>query len=185
MSGRPAAFLDRDGTIIEDTGYIARPEDVRLLSDAAAAIARLNAADVPVVIVTNQSGIARGLYDEDTYGRVRDRVSELLASEGARIDASHHCPHHPDITGPCECRKPGTLLHRLAARDLGIDLRRSAYVGDRWRDVAPALELGGRGLLIARASTPPAERERAAAQEMLAASLTDAIEELLGTYWRR
>ena len=185
MTGRPAAFLDRDGTIVEDTGYIARPDDVRLIADAAAAIARLNAADVPVIVVTNQSGIARGFYDEAMYEQVRDRIDELLEAEGARIDASHHCPHHPDITGPCECRKPGTLLHRRAARALGLDLARSAYIGDRWRDVAPAMELGGRGMLIARASTPASERERAAEASMLAASLTAAVDELLGTYWRR
>lgn len=185
MSGRPAAFLDRDGTIIDDLRYIARPEDVRLIPDAADAIARLNEAAVPVVVITNQSGIARGYYDEAAYVRVRDRVSELLAAAGARIDATYHCPHHPDITGPCDCRKPGTLLYRQAAAALGLDPARSAYIGDRWRDIAPALDLGGRGVLVARASTPPDERARAEREGRLAPSLSAAVDELLGTYWRR
>ena len=185
MSGRPAAFLDRDGTIIVDVEFIARPEDVQLLPDAAAAIARLNAAAIPVVVITNQSGIARGYFSEAAYERVRDRVAELLAAGGAHIDATYHCPHHPDISGPCECRKPGTLLHRRAAADLGLDLTRSAGIGDRWRDIAPALELGGRGLLVSHASTPPDERERARAEGLLAPSLSAAVDDLLGTYWRR
>lgn len=185
MSDRPAAFLDRDGTIIDDIEYIARPGDVRLIPDAAAAIARLNDAGIPVVVITNQSGIARGYFDEATYERVRDRVAALLAAGGARIDATYHCPHHPDITGPCECRKPGTLLYRRASQELGLDLERSAYVGDRWRDVAPARELGGRGILVPRAATPPAERERAERDARLAPSLTAAVDDLLGTYWRR
>lgn len=185
MSDSPAAFLDRDGTIIDDIEYIARPEDVRLIPDAAAAIARLNLAGIPVVVITNQSGIARGYYDEAAYERVRDRVSALLAGDGARIDATYHCPHHPDITGPCECRKPGTLLYRRAGHELGLDLQRSAYVGDRWRDVAPAVELGGRGILVPRAATPSAERERAERDARLAPSLTAAVDDLLGTYWRR
>ena len=185
MNGRPATFLDRDGTIIEDVEFIARPEDVRLLPDAAAAIARLNAAAIPVVVITNQSGIARGYFDEAAYERVRDRVAELLAAQGARVDATYHCPHHPDVTGPCECRKPSTLLYRRAAGDLGLDVARSAYIGDRWRDIAPALELGGRGFLVAHDSTPDAERERARAEGRLSPSLSAAVDDLLGTYWRR
>ena len=185
MSGRPAAFLDRDGTIIHDVEFIAHPRDVRLISDAAAAIARLNDAQIPVVVVTNQSGIARGYFGEPDYARVRARVAELLAAQGARIDASYHCPHHPDISGPCECRKPGTLLYRRAAEDLGIDPSRSAYIGDRWRDIAASRELGGRGILVAHQSTPPDERERAERAGALAPSLAAAVDDLLTTYWPR
>ena len=153
MSARPAVFLDRDGTIIEDTGYIADPDTVRLLPGAATAIGRLNRAGLPAIVVTNQSGIARGLLDESAYQAVARRLETLLATGGARLDADYHCPHHPDFTGTCECRKPGPLLYRRAAADHGLDLARSWWVGDRERDVVPAERFGGRGVLIGQ---PPA-----------------------------
>lgn len=145
---RPAAFLDRDGTIIRDAEYLGDPDGVRLLRCAADAVARLNAAGFPVIVVTNQSGIARGLLSLADYERVRARMEEVLAAAGARVDATMMCPHHPDFTGPCECRKPGTLLYEQAAADLNLDLARSVYVGDRWRDVQPALRFGGAGYLL-------------------------------------
>ena len=148
MSDRRAVFLDRDGTIIEDTGYVADPAAVRLLPGAAEAIARLNRAGLPAIVVTNQSGIARGLLDEAAYAAAARRLDELLAAAGARLDGDYHCPHHPDFTGPCECRKPGLLLYRNAAADHGLHLARSWWVGDRLRDVLPAERFNGRGLLI-------------------------------------
>jgi histidinol-phosphate phosphatase family protein len=153
VSARPAVFLDRDGTIIEDSGYIAAPDAVRLLPGAATAIGRLNRAGIPAIVVTNQSGIARGLLDESAYQAVARRLETLLAAGGARLDADYHCPHHPDFTGTCECRKPGPLLYRRAAADHGLDLARSWWVGDRERDVVPAERFGGRGVLIGQ---PPA-----------------------------
>ena len=158
---RPAAFLDRDGTIIEDIGYVADPDLVRLLPGAAPGIRRLREVGFAVIVVTNQSGIARGLLTVDDYERVHDRMIDLLARDGAHIDGSYYCPHHPDAGSPCDCRKPGTLLFRQAAADHDIDLRRSLYVGDRWRDVEPALTLGGRGVLVDGPSTPPEDRLRA------------------------
>ena len=158
---RPAAFLDRDGTIIEDENYLARPEQVHLLPGAADAVRRLNDAGIPVVIVTNQSGIARGLLTTEAYERVHQRLLELLANDGARIDAAYMCPHHPDFTGECNCRKPGTLLYRLAAAEHDLDVARSLFIGDRWRDIEPAQTLGGRGILIAGPATPTEDRERA------------------------
>lgn len=151
--GRPAVFLDRDGTIIEDAGYIGDPDRVRLLPGAAEAIGRLNRAALIAVVVTNQSGIARGLLDEAAYEATRARLDQLLADRGARVDGHYHCPHHPDITGPCECRKPGVLLYRRAARELNLDLGASWWVGDQARDVEPATSLGGRGILLARAGS--------------------------------
>ena len=150
MSEGRAVFLDRDGTIIEDTGYLADPAGVRLLPGAAAAIARLNGAGIGAIVVTNQSGIARGLLDESGYAATARRLDALLAAEGARLDAHYHCPHHPDFTGPCECRKPGPLLYRRAASEHGLHLARCWWVGDRMRDVVPAERLGGRGLLLGR-----------------------------------
>lgn len=148
MSDRRAVFLDRDGTIIEDSGYIADPAGVRLLPRAAEAIARLNQAGWPAIVVTNQSGIARGLLDEAAYAATARRLDELLAAAGARLEGHYHCPHHPDLMGPCECRKPGPLLYRRAAADHGLHLARSWWVGDRLRDVLPAERFNGRGLLV-------------------------------------
>jgi D-glycero-D-manno-heptose 1,7-bisphosphate phosphatase len=153
---RPAVFLDRDGTIIEDTDFVRDPVAVRLRDGAAASIRRLRDAGFVVVVVTNQSGIARGLLTEADYAAVHARMRELLDDAGARLDAAYMCPHHPDLTGPCACRKPGTLLHRRAAEEHGLDLRASWWVGDRLRDVLPARELGGHGLLI-RGTEAPAD----------------------------
>lgn len=177
---RPAAFLDRDGTIIVDVDYPSRPEDVRLLPGAAAAVRRLNERGIPTVVVTNQSGIARGLFDEAAYQRVRARLDEMLAAEGARLDASYHCPHHPDFDIACACRKPGTELYERAARDLALDPRRSLFVGDRLRDVLPTLTLGGRGMLVTGPSTPPADRARAERDFETVASLAEAVDRFLG-----
>ena len=159
--GRRAAFLDRDGTIMDDANYIADPELVRLRPGAAEAIATLNRGEIPVVVVTNQSGMARGLISESAYQSVEARLAELLAAHGARIDATYVCPHHPEFDRACDCRKPGTLLFRRAAAEHGLDLTQSLYVGDRWRDVQPGIVLGGRPMLIVDESTDPAERARA------------------------
>ena len=148
MRARPAVFVDRDGTIVVERYYLADPEDVELVPGAARALAALVAAGYALVVVTNQSGIARGLYDETAFHEVQRRVEELLAAEDVRFDAVFYCPHHPDFTGPCECRKPGTALFRRAAAELGLDLARSFFVGDRLKDVVPAFELGGRAVLV-------------------------------------
>jgi histidinol-phosphate phosphatase family protein len=145
---KAAVFFDRDGTLIEDPAFLSRPEQVRLLPGAAAAVRAVNEAGRLAVVVTNQSGIARGLLTEADYAATAARLAELLAAGGARLDAQYHCPHHPDLTGPCECRKPGTLLFRRAAADLGIDLGRSWWIGDAARDVEAALALGGAGAAL-------------------------------------
>src|ERR1043165_567656 len=150
---RRAAFLDRDGTIIRDTEYLRDPEQVELLPGAAQAIRRLNDAGWPVIVVTNQSGIARGLLTEQDYERVRMRLDKVLAAEGARINAPDHCPHHPEMTGPCDCRKPGVKLYGDAAKALDLDMQASWYVGDRIRDVAPGDHFGGRRGLVRVEST--------------------------------
>lgn len=145
---RPAAFLDRDGTIVHDTGYLRDPGSVTLIPGAASAIARLRAAGVFVVVVTNQSGIARGYFGWPEYEAVKAAVDRLLAAEGAAIDATFVCPHAPEVTGPCECRKPGLLSYREAGSRFDLDFGRSAWVGDRLSDVEPARAMGGRGILI-------------------------------------
>lgn len=142
---RSAVFLDRDGTLCEDPGYLHDPARVRLLPGVADGLGRLAAAGWPLVVVSNQSGIARGLYPAAAFREVNRRVEELA---GVRFAGAYFCPHHPDFTGPCDCRKPAPRLFRDAARDLRLDLARSWYVGNRMGDVAPAHTLGGRPLLV-------------------------------------
>jgi len=156
-----AVFLDRDGLIIEDVSFIRNPDDARLIPGAAQAIAVLNRRAVPAIVVTNQSGIARGLLTIADYEAVRRRVDELLAENGAHIDANYYCPDYPAVSGSCECRKPGTKLFRDAMRDIGVAPANSAYIGDRWRDVAPATALGGRGILVPSTATTPDDLRRA------------------------
>ncbi len=143
-----AAFLDRDGTIIEEMHYIANPDDVVLTPGAISGLRMLRKAGFKLVVVTNQSGIARGLYTVEDFEAVQQRLNEVLAAEGVQLDAVYHCPHHPDFTGPCDCRKPGPGMYRQAERDLDIDLSRSVYIGDRMKDVLPAAGFGGLGILV-------------------------------------
>ena len=180
MTRRPAAFLDRDGTIIEDVSFIARPEQVRLRPAAAEAIALLNERGVPVVVITNQSGIARGMFTVADYEAVRDHVADLLAEHGAHIDASYYCPHHPSITGQCDCRKPARKLFDQAIAELDIDAAASMFAGDRARDVLPARTFGGTAYLVPASSTPPDEVEESVhAGAAVVDSLLDAVQRFL------
>jgi histidinol-phosphate phosphatase family protein len=178
---RRAAFLDRDGTLIEDRHSLSDPGGVRLVAGAAAAVRALNAAGVLAVVITNQSGIARGYFTEGEYERVEARIGELFAAEGARFEATYHCPHHPAASGPCGCRKPGTLLYERAMGDWGIDMRRSLYVGDRWRDVEPALAFGGLGVLVATSETAVGDVLRARSEAAVATTLGAAVARLLAS----
>ena len=178
---RPVAFLDRDGTIIEDVDYISRPEDVRLLPGAAKAIAALNAAAVPVIVVSNQSGIGRGYFTHDDFARVQARVEELLARENAHLDAVYICPHAPSDRPPCACRKPGVALFECAAQEHAIDLARSWYAGDKWRDLEPARTLGGIGFLVPARSTPGDDLARARELGLVRQSLGDVAREIIDT----
>ena len=180
---RPAAFLDRDGTLIDDVHYIARPEHVVLRPGAAPAVKRLNDAGVLAIVVTNQSGIGRGLLTEADYRRVAARLDELLAEAGAHVDATYFCPHDP--TGePCECRKPALGMYRQAERDHGVDLARSAFIGDRLRDVEPSKELGGRGILVPSPQTPYRDMARATDDFALATSIGAAVDRFLAALGR-
>lgn len=180
MSGTPAAFLDRDGTIMYDFHYTDQPEDVILLGGAAHAVRRLNAAGVPVIVATNQSGIARGFFTMADAERVNARLQELLIAAGAHYDDIYVCPHHPDFSGPCACRKPGTLLFERAAMDHGLDVARSIYVGDRFRDVEPGLTLGGTGILVPNDETPADDLASARQRAIVTATLDEAVTVLLG-----
>jgi D-glycero-D-manno-heptose 1,7-bisphosphate phosphatase len=154
--------MDRDGTIIREEKYLADPDGVMLIPGTVEALRSLREAGFALVVVTNQSGISRGLYTLDDYHAVAARLDQLLEAEGVKPDATRFCPHHPDATGPCDCRKPGTGMHRDAAGTLGLDPARSFYIGDRIRDVQPARELGGRGILV---RTGYGRREEADAED--------------------
>lgn len=153
---RPAVFLDRDGTLNEDTGYPARREDVRVFPSAFDAVRRLNGAGYLVVVVTNQSGIGRGFFSARDVEAIHTGLAADFEARGARIDAFYFCPHAPAGEpggGDCACRKPKPELGLRAARDLGIDLAASFMVGDKVEDIAfgravgatPVLVLTGRG----------------------------------------
>jgi D-glycero-D-manno-heptose 1,7-bisphosphate phosphatase len=179
VSGRPAVFLDRDGTLIEDRSYLRDPDQVTLLPGASGAVRRLDRAGLPVIVVTNQSGIARGLLTEDDYLATARRLDALLAADDARLAGHYHCPHLPELSGPCECRKPGPLLYRRAAADLGLDLARSWWVGDRVRDIAAATGFRGRGVLVLTGNGA-GEAEAAAAQGwLIATDLAAAAQQIL------
>ncbi len=175
-----AVFLDRDGTIIHDAHYLSKPDQVRLIDGAADAIARINAALIPVVVVTNQSGIGRGYFTLDDYHTVAARLDDLLRGHGAHIDATYFCPHRPE--DKCECRKPGRLLFQRAQSETpAIDLRQSLYIGDRMRDIDAGLGLGGHGVLVPHSDTPVAEIMRAAETARVAPSLATTLDWFLCT----
>jgi D-glycero-D-manno-heptose 1,7-bisphosphate phosphatase len=148
-----AVFVDRDGTIIEEVGYLDRPERVELYPWSIDAIRALNRADVRVVLVSNQSGVARGFFTEAVVDQVHRRMADLLAAGGAHIDAYYYCPHHPDgrvaeYARPCDCRKPGSGLVDRAVAELGIVPGQSFAVGDRWADIGLARAVGARSVLV-------------------------------------
>jgi D-glycero-D-manno-heptose 1,7-bisphosphate phosphatase len=176
---RPAVFLDRDGTIVVDPGYLRDPALVELFPGAGPAIARLNAAGWPVIVVTNQSGISRGRLTTEEYAAVAARLDALLSPFGARIDATYFCPHAPERDGPCACRKPGLELFQRAAAEHGLDLAASWWVGDRLSDLQPAARLGGRGVLV-ETGEAPAHRTSARAEGFeVACDLDAAISRIL------
>ncbi|HEV8485418.1 MAG TPA: D-glycero-beta-D-manno-heptose 1,7-bisphosphate 7-phosphatase [Blastocatellia bacterium] len=148
-----ALFVDRDGTINEDIGYVSRPEDLIIYPWAAEAIRLVNESGMKAIVITNQSGIARGLYTEETLNHIHGRLREELARHGAQLDGIYYCPHHPRIGDEryrhiCGCRKPHPgMLHR-AARELNVDLTRSFVIGDKSSDMNLATNAGAKGVLV-------------------------------------
>jgi D-glycero-D-manno-heptose 1,7-bisphosphate phosphatase len=153
VTSRPAVFIDRDGTLTEEVGYVNHPSRLKLLPRAAEAISRLNAAGVAAVVVTNQAGIARGYFSEEVFHSVTEALTAELARGGARLDGFYACLHHPsEGVAPyrvhCECRKPKPGLLRRAAAELGLDLARSTMVGDKASDLIPARAVGAAAVLV-------------------------------------
>ena len=174
-----AVFLDRDGTLINDPGYARDPSQVRLLPGVAAAVLQINQAGLLAIVVTNQSGIARGLLTQTDYLAIEDRVDSLLAAEGARLDGHYFCPHLPEISGPCDCRKPGTLLYRQAAERFSIELAASWWVGDRLRDIQPATAFGGRGILLTQSAEEEETRQAESQGFATVSHLPEAVERFI------
>ena len=141
-----AVFVDRDGTINRDVSYCSRPEDLELLSTVAEGIRLLNEHGFKVVVITNQSGIARGYFTEESLAGIHRKMLDDLAREGAFVDAVYYCPHHPDAG--CECRKPNTGLFHKAATELQIDPANSYVIGDKLLDVAAAKKLNCKAVLV-------------------------------------
>lgn len=145
---RRAAFVDRDGTIIVERHYLADPAGVSLVPGAPQALLRLRELGLALVLLTNQSGIGRGLYTVDDYRRVAAEVERQLARAGVVMDGVYFCPDRPGGDPATTCRKPSTRMHRTAARDLNLTTRGCYCVGDKLSDVLPAETLGGTGILV-------------------------------------
>jgi D-glycero-D-manno-heptose 1,7-bisphosphate phosphatase len=151
--GGRAVFIDRDGTISEEVGYVNHVSRYRVFPFAAAAVRALNEAGWLAVLVTNQAGVARGYFEEKLIGEVHGVLAAELAKGGARLDAVYYCPHHPSVGEPpyrldCDCRKPRPGLIRRAAEELGLDLRRCWMVGDRHSDTVLARNAGVRSAFV-------------------------------------
>lgn len=185
---RAAVFLDRDGTINEQMGYINHISRFYLLDGAAKAIRCLNEVDMPVVVVTNQSGLARGYFPEELLEQVHREMARLLLEEGAKIDGLYVCPHHPEakrvkFRENCNCRKPKTGLLEQAAQEMNIDLERSFMVGDRFSDIRCGASVGAKTILVlsgyGRGDLEYVGSEQEVQADFIAENLTDAVSWIL------
>ena len=148
-----AIFLDRDGTLNEEVGYITAPDQFRLFGFAAEAVRLINDAGWLAIVTSNQSGVARGYFTEEFLRQIHGLMNDSLQRQGARIDAFYYCPHHPDFGEPpyrrdCDCRKPRLGLIEKAARDFNLDLTECFVVGDRYRDVETGHAAGARSVMV-------------------------------------
>ena len=167
VAGRPALFVDRDGTIVEETDYLCRVDDIVVIPGAAEVIAAANRRSVPVIMVTNQAGIGRGYYGWAEFKSVQDAIVRSLATEGANVDAVYACAHHPHAEGdlahpdhPARKPNPGMLLDSASA--LALDLNSSWLIGDKADDIEAAKRAGLGGALLVATGYGSAERQRAA-----------------------
>jgi D-glycero-D-manno-heptose 1,7-bisphosphate phosphatase len=182
---RPAVFMDRDGCLIEESGYINHPSRVRMLPRSPAAVVRLNQAGIAAVMATNQAGIARGYFSNEMLLTVNAEVERQLAAAGARLDALYVCPHHPTAGEPpyrddCECRKPKPGLLLRAAEELGLDLSQSVMVGDKPGDVEAGQAAGTATVLVltgyGRGEWETRRHEWTVKPDYVALDLFDAVE---------
>jgi D-glycero-D-manno-heptose 1,7-bisphosphate phosphatase len=179
-----AVFLDRDGTIIEHVDYVYDCSQVKLIPRASEAIRLLNESGFKVIIITNQPGVARGYFTEETVREINKYVQECLAKEGARIDEVYYCPHHAEGTieeyaKECDCRKPKPGMIVRAVHELGIDLEGSFAIGDRTIDVEAGERAGCRTVLLADENQPNNMKETATIADYVAPDLYEAVKWLL------
>jgi D-glycero-D-manno-heptose 1,7-bisphosphate phosphatase len=184
-----AVFIDRDGTLNEDIGYVSTPDELVLYPWAAEAVRLINESGLLSVVITNQSGIARGMYSEKTLGSIHLRMIEQLERQGARIDAVYYCPHHPEVGDiryriKCDCRKPRIGMLERAARDRNIELARSYVIGDKASDINLAGNAGARSALVltgyGRETLSHPDRWPCT-PEIVAENLLDAVKRILDT----
>lgn len=150
---KSAVFVDRDGTISEEVGYISDLDQFRLVPKAAEAIKLINESDLVVIVITNQAGVAKGYFSEETVDHIHKKMEKLLLEHGAYLDGIYYCPHHPEgVVGSyrraCDCRKPAPGLLEQASKDHGIDLAASYMVGDKVTDIELARKVGAKGILV-------------------------------------
>jgi len=148
MTKKPAVFLDRDGTLNRDTDYTHRLDDLEMIPGAAQAVAHFSNAGYWVIILTNQSGLARGYFSTAAFEEFNEALLAQIALEAGNVDGLYFCPHHPDFTGPCDCRKPGIGMIDQARADFDIDMANSILIGDRKSDVEAAANAGLPGYLF-------------------------------------
>ncbi len=173
-----AAILDRDGTIIADRDYISDPAEVALLPNAAPGLRRLAALGLRLVVVTNQSGIGRGCFDESQLAAVNNRMEELLRDEGIEIAGIWHCPHRPD--DGCSCRKPNTGLVDQAAEALGFDSGQAVVIGDKASDIELGKRLGAATILVRTGDGAETVASGAAEHDRFAHDILDAADFVAG-----
>lgn len=186
--GKIAVFLDRDGTISDEVGYINHLERLRIFPWSAEAIRKLNQAGVKVIAVTNQSGVGRGYFTEELVHQVHQRITSELAAQGARVDAFYYCPHHPSAPNEnyrleCRCRKPSTGMVEDAAKRFRIDPKLSYVVGDSYRDMQLGFNAGARTVLVmtgyGRGEYEHQRHKWPRLPDMLAQNLLEAAEKIL------
>jgi histidinol-phosphate phosphatase family protein len=148
MRLRRAVFLDRDGVVLRLVPYLSRAEDMELLPGVGDHLCLLRSRGFALVVITNQSVVARGILTLPQLDRLHEILRDMLEDFGVTLDGIYACPHHPDFTGPCECRKPEPGLLKEAAEDLRLDLPSSYLVGDRWDDIEAARRAGAKGILV-------------------------------------
>lgn len=151
--GRGAIFLDRDGTVTEEVGYVNHITRAQVFPWAPEAIRMFKSTGFPVIVLTNQSGVGRGYFSEELVAQIHQKVQDALLAEGTKVDAFYYCPHHPNATidafrQDCKCRKPATGMADEAAERFGVDLSASYVVGDTYRDMRLGFNIGARTILL-------------------------------------
>ncbi|MCX7816203.1 MAG: D-glycero-beta-D-manno-heptose 1,7-bisphosphate 7-phosphatase [Syntrophales bacterium] len=178
-----AVFLDRDGTLNEEVGYLDSMEKLRILPGAIEAVRLLNRHDLLTIVVTNQSGIARGYFDETFVNALHEKIRQMFLAEGAILNAFYYCPHHPEGSGKyqmrCSCRKPEPGLLETAAKEWEIDLSRSWMIGDMLKDILAGKRAGCKGILV-KTGNPEVKETLEVQPDYIAANILDAANWIVG-----